>query len=62
VAPSAPASFDRVFRAEGTQILKTPYRTPNASVLAERFVRNLLCRPGPQPHPLDRHAGRDHPC
>jgi hypothetical protein len=41
VAPSAPASFDRVFRAEGTQILKTRYRTPNASVLAERFVRNV---------------------
>jgi putative transposase len=35
------ANFDEAFRAEGTQILKTPYRTPNANASAERFVRTM---------------------
>jgi putative transposase len=35
------ASFDDVLGAEGTQILKTPIRTPNANALAERFVRTV---------------------
>ncbi len=35
------ASFDEVFRSEGAQILKTPFRTPNANAYAERFVRTV---------------------
>jgi len=34
-------SFDEVFRADGAQILKTPFRTPNANTYAERFVRTI---------------------
>ena len=34
-------SFDEVFRSEGAQILKTPFRTPNANAYAERFVRTI---------------------
>ena len=35
------ASFDEVFRSEGAQILRSPYRTPNANAYAERFVRTV---------------------
>jgi len=35
------ASFDEVFRAEGAEILRTPFRTPNANAYAERFVRTI---------------------
>jgi transposase InsO family protein len=35
------ASFDQVFRSEGAQILRTPFRTPNANAYAERFVRTV---------------------
>ncbi len=35
------AGFDEVFRSEGAQILRTPFRTPNANAHAERFVRTV---------------------
>ena len=35
------ASFDEVFTSEGAQIVRTPFRTPNANAHAERFVRTV---------------------
>jgi len=35
------AGFDEVFCSEGIQILRTPFRTPNANAYAERFVRTV---------------------
>jgi transposase InsO family protein len=34
-------AFDEVFRTEGIQVIRTPFRTPNANAHAERFVRTL---------------------
>jgi transposase InsO family protein len=35
------ASFDEVFKSEGAQILRTPFRAPNANAFTERFVRTV---------------------
>ena len=32
-------SFDRVFISEGVEIVRTPYRAPNANAIAERWIR-----------------------
>ena len=34
-------TFDEVFTGGGAEILKTPFRTPNANAHAERFVRTV---------------------
>jgi transposase InsO family protein len=34
-------AFDRIFRAEGMKILKTPVRTPVANTFAERWIGSL---------------------
>ena len=35
------SSFDTVFTGAGVQVLRTPFRTPNANAHAERFVRTV---------------------
>jgi transposase InsO family protein len=35
------AAFDEVFRSEGIQVIRTPFRAPNANAHAERLVRTL---------------------
>jgi putative transposase len=35
------SSFDTVFDGSGAQVLRTPFRTPNANAHAERFVRTI---------------------
>jgi putative transposase len=35
------AGFDTVFKCGGAQVLRTPFRTPNANAHAERFVRTI---------------------
>lgn len=35
------SSFDAVFRSDGTQIVCTPFRAPQANGIAERFVRTV---------------------
>jgi transposase InsO family protein len=34
-------SFDAVFRAQGIEIARTPFRTPQTNGIAERFVRTV---------------------
>ena len=33
-----PPTFDSVFRSEGVEIVRTPYRAPTANAIAERWV------------------------
>jgi putative transposase len=35
------AAFNAVFQSEGIEIIRTPFRAPNANAYAERWVRTL---------------------
>jgi hypothetical protein len=35
------AAFNRVFTAEDIEIIRTPYRMPNANAIAERWIRSV---------------------
>lgn len=37
-------SFDEVFRSVGLEIVRTPFRTPQANGVAERFVRTVRAK------------------
>lgn len=34
-------AFDEIFRTEGLEIIRTPFRAPKANAVAERFVRTV---------------------
>jgi putative transposase len=34
-------AFDTVFKAEGLEIVRTPYRAPRATAIAERWIRTV---------------------
>ena len=34
-------AFDTVFRSEGIDVIRTPYRAPNANAYAERWIRSV---------------------
>ena len=39
--PDIHEGFDEVFQSEGIEILRTPFRVPQANGVAERFVRTV---------------------